>query len=186
VSGTLNLTQTGKPSSTLKGPVQFIKSSSNPSNELTLQPGTLTSDWLPVNTFTNHLFYRDTTWPANYFGYLEFEDDGNPWSYCPYSLWVLSINDPNDADHNGLPDFSDLPVVIPPARRPQLSLARSGNTLQLTIRGDVGHLHQVQEATSLASPAWQTVSSVTLTTDPQTISLPLPAGTTKFWRVQAQ
>jgi len=33
---------------------------------------------------------------------------------------------------------------------------------------------------------WQTILSITLTNDPQTVSLPLPAVAQKFWRVSAQ
>jgi len=51
----------------------------------------------------------------------------------------------------------------------------------LSISGNVGRLHLIQTNASLASTKWQLAQSVTLATDPQTVSLPLPAGTT-FWR----
>jgi hypothetical protein len=50
----------------------------------------------------------------------------------------------------------------------------------------VGRVHQIQQLTALGSTNWQSVQSVTLTNDPQTVSLPLPAGISSFWRVRAQ
>ena len=64
-------------------------------------------------------------------------------------------------------------------------LTKGSGNLQLTISGDIGHVHQIQETTSLANPNWQPVQSVTLTSDPQVVTLALPSGP-KFWRVVAQ
>ncbi len=58
--------------------------------------------------------------------------------------------------------------------------------LLLTISGSVGHTNQIQEIGSLTSTNWLTTQSFMLTNDPQVVSLPLPAGTVKFWRVVAQ
>ncbi len=76
--------------------------------------------------------------------------------------------------------------VLSAPRRPQLVLRLGSGNLLLTIYGDVDHVHQVQENTSLNVPAgWTTVRSVTLSSDPQTLVLPLPTSMT-FWRVVAQ
>ena len=75
--------------------------------------------------------------------------------------------------------------VLSPPRRPWLSLRLGSGNLLLTIYGDVDHVHQIQESTSISAPSWQTVQSVTLSLDPQTLTLPLPTSTT-FWRVVAQ
>jgi len=72
--------------------------------------------------------------------------------------------------------------VLP--RPPRLSLALGSGNLQLTIYGDVGHLHDIQQSTSVSPPNWQTLQSVTLSSDPQTIPLPLPTSTS-FWRAIA-
>jgi hypothetical protein len=176
VSGTLALTQTGNAANTFQASVQFLKTGPN---ELMLQPGL--SSGTPLSTlysFTNHLFTRDIAWPTNYAGYIEFSD-GDPYTFEPYANWVLSIDDSNDSDRDGIPDFTDDPVVLPPPRRAQLSLARGAGNLQLTIRGDVGREYELQRTASLATPDWQTAQTVTLSTDPQTISLPATAG---FWR----
>jgi hypothetical protein len=185
VNGTLTLSQTGS-NNTFQGSVQFIKSDTNHFNSLIIQPGTLTDGVSTAYYFTNHYFFRDASWPTNYAGLVEFDDDGNQGSFHPYALWALSINDPNDANHDGIPDFSDDPAPALP-RRPQLALTRGTTNLILTISGDVGHVHQVWETPSLTSPSWHSILSVTLTNDPQPVSVPRPVGPGyKFWRVQAQ
>jgi hypothetical protein len=185
VTGTINMTQTGNPSVTVQGPIQFTKVSTDPYNQLTNQPGSWTGALLStVHSFTNHWFSRDVAFPTNYAGFIEFSD-GDPTTFKPYATWVLSITDTNDTNRNGIPDFSDDPVVVPPARRPSLSLARGSGNLLLTIAGDVGHVHPIQETPSLSSPSWNTVQTVTLSSDPQTVTLALPTST-KFWRVVAQ
>ena len=73
-----------------------------------------------------------------------------------------------------------------PPRAPTLSLAPGQTNLWLTIGGDIGHTNLIQEIDSLASTNWQTIVSLTLTNDPQTVSLPLPVSRTGFWRALAQ
>ena len=136
-------------------------------------------------TFTNDLFLRDASWPTNYGGYFDFEDWDPNTSDPDYVTWGFSIDDTNDFNHNGVPDFSDDPQGALP-RRPVLSLTLTSTNFLLTIHGDVGHLHQVQETLVLPATNWQTVASVTLTNDPQNVSLPLSASRTRLWRVQAQ
>ena len=184
VSATVNLAQTGKPANTLQGPIVFDKSVTDRFNTLTNQPGVWTNAVSQTLTFDNEVFTRDPAWPTNYVGYVFFAD-GAPNTAAPdYRLWVLSIDDTNDSNANGIPDFSDDPAVVLP-RAPQLSLALGPTNLLLTISGDVGHVNQIVESTSLALPHWTTNQSLTITTDPQTVSLPLPATATKFWRVFA-
>lgn len=184
VSASINLTQTGNPANTLQGPITFDKSVTDRFNTLTNDPGVWTNAAAQMLAFDNEVFIRETRWPTNYAGYVYFAN-GAPNTAAPdYRLWVLSIDDTNDSNANGIPDFSDDPAVVLP-RAPQLSLALGPTNLLLTISGDVGHVHQIVESTSLALPHWTTNQSLTLTTDPQTVSLPLPATATKFWRVFA-
>jgi hypothetical protein len=98
----------------------------------------------------------------------------------------LSIVDTNDANANGIPDFSDEPASVTPPRRPGLSLTHAQTHLVLRVSGDVGRTHLVQEAASLNATTWSTVQSLTLTNDPQFLTLPLPAASPTFWRVKAQ
>jgi hypothetical protein len=183
VSGDISLTQSDGAGDQFAGPISFVKVSTNRFNELVLQPGGWTNTAQQSLTYTNDLYLRDLQWPTNYYGYLDF-DDGDPNTVEPdYYTWVLSIDDPNDANQNGIPDFSD---DLPPARRPGLLLGVEADHLLLRISGQVGQRYEVQETLSLSAPDWQTATSVTLTNDPQDVSLPLPAGLVKFWRAQAR
>ncbi len=184
VSGTVNLSQTGNSSKTITGAISFTKSTGDPYNSLTNQPGTWSGVPVVTQSFTNHYFSRDINWPSNYVGLVEFSD-GNEWTFEPYANWVLSITDMTDSDGDGIPDFSDDAQVVQPPRPPRLSIAIDSSGVRLTIAGDVGHLHEIQEAASLTNPNWQPVQSVTLSSDPQTVTLVLPTGP-KFWRVVAQ
>jgi hypothetical protein len=185
VSATVNLAQTGKPANTLQGPIVFDKSVTDRFNTLTNQPGVWTNAVSQTLTFDNEVFTRDPAWPTNYAGYVFFAD-GDPNTAEPdYQVWVLSVDDTNDASANGIPDFSDDPAVTLPPRAPQLSLAPGATNLWLTISGDVGHTNEIQEISSLASTIWQTTLSLMLTNNPQAVSLPLPTNQTKFWRVLA-
>jgi hypothetical protein len=181
-----SLAQTGVPDNLIGGPLQFTKLATDRFNKLTLQAGTWTNSAAQTLDYLENNYLRDPTWPTNYFGYFEFQDGDLSTGEPDYLTWFLSIDDLNDANHNGIPDFSDDPPSVTLPRRPQLSLAVASGSLTLTIAGDIGHTHQVQEVNSLDSTNWQSVASVTLTNDPQQVALPLPTGATHFWRVIAQ
>jgi hypothetical protein len=124
-------------------------------------------------------------WTTNYYGFVEFAD-GDPNTAAPdYLIWMLSIDDLNDANHNGIPDFSDDPLTASGPRPPQLALAWSSTNLLFSLSGDVGHLHELQQTLSLPATNWQTIASVTLTNDPQAISIPFAQGPPIFWRALA-
>lgn len=184
IHGTVQLTN-ATTLDTFSGPVHFIKSSTNRFNVLLLQPGAWTNGMMQEMAFLHDAFLRDPDWPTNYYNASWFEfKDGQPITAEPdYRYWILSIDDTNDADGDLIPDFSDDPFVPPPPRQPALSLAFGTTNLLLTISGDPGPVHHLQQITSLTSTNWQTFLELVLTNDPQTISLPLPAESSVFWRV---
>jgi hypothetical protein len=181
----VNLTKSGDPSSQLQGPLQFIKLPTDPLNQLNLQAGAWTNAQSQTLAFSTNLFLRDQAgWPTNYYGFMDFAD-GDPTTSAPdYLTWTLSIDDVNDSNHNGIPDFSDFPqtVTVP---QPLLSLSLTTTNLQLAISANIGTICQLQQATSLPA-TWQLVQTITITNNPQSLSLPLPTAPTAFWRVQVQ
>lgn len=168
------------------GPIEFVKSASDPVNELTLVGANLTNTYAqPLGFFIETLFVREAAYPSNYIGAVEF-DDGDPASTpfdADYFTWQLSINDLNDTDEDGIPDFSDDPTVSQPAV-PNLAIELGASDILLTITGEMGRMHEILSAGSVASTSWQTNLSVTLTNSPQVILLPRPEVTT-FWQVVA-
>lgn len=185
ISGTVNLSKTGDPSTQLQGPFQFTKVSTNRFNRLILQPGSWTNNAAQALSFTNDLYARDLPWTTNYYGLLEF-DDGDPNSAAPdYLAWLWSIDDSNDANHNGIPDFSDDPQTVVNPRPPVIGLTWTSTNVLLSVSGDIGYLLDVQRTQSLPATNWQTVISVTLTNDPESISITNPDSPSSFWRVLA-
>ncbi len=158
----------------------------NPQNKLTLQTAFLTNAaQQTLSLFDITAFDRDLTLRTNYYGGVEFNDGDPSTAGDDYYSWELSIDDLNDRDHDGIPDFSDEPQSTAP-RRPVLTLMGTSTNLLLTISGDVGRLHRVLETTNLTAGNWLTNLSFTLTNDPQSVALPAPLGAVKFWRVKAE
>ncbi|HZR18978.1 MAG TPA: hypothetical protein VFE51_16945 [Verrucomicrobiae bacterium] len=186
VTGTVNLAQTDNPTATINGSVLFIKSATDRFNELTLQPGAWTNETQQAVFYLDDIYSRDVRWPTNYYGYLEYTDPNNPGGFYTYGVWLLSIDDLNDSNHNGIPDFSDDPSGAVSPRAPQLQLVQNGTSLRLTLHGDVGFINDIQTVSDLGSTNWQTAVSVTITNDLQIVSFPIPAGPASFWRVQAR
>lgn len=187
----LLVTQTGNSANVIQGPCQFVKVASDPYNDLTISDGTWTNSALQSLNYAEDSqggwgdLYRDPAWPTNYYGWLVFEDGEPNTGEADYLYWNLSIDDSNDADHDTIPDFSDNPQTAPP-RQPKLTVALNADHVLLTIAGDVGRVHEIQQLTDLSSTNWQSAGSVTLTNDPQTVSLTRPTGGSSFWRIRAQ
>lgn len=183
VSGSVNLTNAADQ---LSGPLSFRKSTGNPHNDLTLQTAFLTNAaQQTLSLFDIPDFTRDLSLRTNYYGLVEFNDGDFNTAEDDYYSWELSIDDLNDSDHDGIPDFSDEPQTASPSP-PLLSLTASSTNLLLTVSGDVGRLHRVLETTNLLTGNWLTNLSFTLSNNPQAVSLPLPPGAVKFWRVKAE
>lgn len=187
VSATVALTRTGNPANTLAGPIIFDKSSTDPSDTLTNRAGVWTNAAMQQFAFYNDLILRDPTERTNYFTYYYFEfADGDPSTAASdYIYWVLSIDDTNDVDTDGIPDFSDNPSVVAPPHASHLALVLGATNLVLTISGDINHTNQIQQNTSLGSTNWQTTQSFLLTNASQSVSLPLPTNGPRYWRVVA-
>ena len=186
VSGTINLVQSGDPGNRMSGALLWTKSFEDPGNELILEAGNWSNQSQQVSAYTSSMFARDSRWPTNYCGFIEFADEQTPATLSPYSLWVLSIDDVNDSNGNQIPDLSDETGTTVEPRQPQLALRQRGTDLVFTIRGEVGRLHELQSAVDLAPEPWRNVAQFTLTNIQQEIELALPAETLRFWRIVAR
>ncbi len=182
VSSTLSVTNDAV-GDTLLGPLVFEKSATNSANELTLLTADLTNAFFQVlDLYTDTTFARESSYPTNYFGSVELLDGDPSTVEDDYYSWQLSIDDLNDSNGNGIPDFSDTPGVAPPSE-PELTLARGDGNLLLNVSGDVGVLHLIEQSSAPSGATWTTATLVTLTNDPQTLTLPVPTNTT-FWRAR--
>jgi hypothetical protein len=128
---------------------------------------------------------RDADFATNYFGLFEFADGDPETTAADYLDWVISIDDPNDSNENGIPDLSDDPPAAP-LDPPRLQMALAGNQVIMSIQGGGGRTFEVEESQSLAQLEWTSVLSVTATNEPHLVELPLPSTTTRFWRLRAR
>ncbi|HEV2394390.1 MAG TPA: hypothetical protein VG146_18730 [Verrucomicrobiae bacterium] len=176
VAGSVLLGQTGGAAAQMQGEARLVKSDADPFNVLTLQAGSWSADSNASLDFSASILTRNPSRPSWYTGQILANS-------ADYRSWTLTIQDVNDSDHDGIPDLSD---ALAQPRPPQLSLVCAGANLRLTIRGDIGHDHIIQQADSPNAITWTTLQTLTLASDPQDISIPLPASAPKFWRVLAQ
>lgn len=178
LTGFMDLSQTLNSANTLTGSVALARVDAN---QLTLAPGTWTNavgqtlDYVALEPLL-----RDRNFYSAFFGFT----DGNPdTSEADYTIWFLLFSDSNDSDGDGVPDFTDPQT---PARQPKLSIQLSGGAVLVTIAGETGRSYDLQAVSSLAHSDWTTQLSVRLTNATQTVSLPLPATQTSFWRAETQ
>jgi hypothetical protein len=175
VTGTISLSRIGQ--DVLTGPVVLLKSETNRFNLLTFAGGNWTNQ-TDSFAFGEAQLTREPGQPNLYQGTLQ-----NPGG--PYRSWKFFLVDTNDANANGIPDFSDDPITVSPPRRPTLSLSNAQTHLRLSVSGEIGRTHRVEQA-GTPNTNWTTLHSFVLTNDPQTVTLPLPAASPTFWRVKAE
>ncbi len=179
VTGMVSMAQSGVPANTLRGPLVFQKSPTNAFNELVLQPGSLTNDVSQTYVYWDDTYSRIQAWPTNYYGYFAFSDGDLSTAEVDYDIWIMSIDDLNDTDHDGIPDFSDTPA---PTRQPAIALSVGTGGLSLQISADPGTTWEVQQTAALGS-AWSVLTTVQITTDPQTVTLAVPPDN-RFYRLR--
>jgi hypothetical protein len=185
ITGFLSLTNDNVSSNVLAGPVSFVRVATNRLDQLTLLPNVLTNRAGQALGYPAEDIQRDTGLKTNYFGYLDF-DDGDPSTSTPdYVTWVLSIDDRNDTNGNGIPDLSDDPGA-PIATGPTLGLSRSNNQLILSVQASLGSSFQVEQIQAITGTNWVKALTLSVTNSPQLIALPTPITPTAFWRLRTQ
>lgn len=182
VTGTLKLAQTGQPANLLSGATAMTRVATNRFNQMLLLPGSLVGADGQVLLYAGAGLERDEQTRTNYFGFFEMADGNPKTARADYLDWVLSLDDPNDTNGNGIPDLTDDLAPVGP-RRPMLRLTRAPNQLLLNISGEIGITYDVEATPSLSETNWKKSLSITLTNDPQVVALPLPGSASQFWRV---
>lgn len=181
VLATLVVTQVDNATAILTGSMVFLKDPQDPHSLLRLAPGCLTNQLGASLCYTNDGITRDAGWPTNYFGWIDFED-GDPVTAAPdFRFWMFSFDDLNDADADGIPDFSDEPLqpVVPPV----ITIGIAGNQLRLDITGQVGRTCQLLQTVAVSPPNWTTNTQFTLTSSVHTLYIPVDSAT-KFFKLR--
>ncbi len=118
---------------------------------------------------------------GQYTGLIHFVD-GDPASVeGDYKLWHMTIRDNNDANGNGIPDFSE---AIPNPRPPLLRVIRNDNGLQFELTADLATDVILEASPSLMPGTWNAFQSVSVTTTPQIVFGVRPVESAQFWRAR--
>ena len=179
-SGGIRLEKVAETSKILSGLLGFRKDGID---RIALPAGFLTNDLGQAVAFES--IDEVTRRGTNYVAQFQFADGDLTTKAEDYTSWIMRIGDPNDSNRDGVPDLSDAGTARPPLA-PALSLRLANGSLLLSISGEIGKLHQVETMSVLGGSAWTLATSVVLSSDPQTVPLPLPtnASRTAFWRVK--
>lgn len=182
-TGTLNLSQTGNESATLTGEIVLAKTGDMPTEELLVQSGSLLNESAQTLTFEPAFdsLVRDG---MNYSGLLSIDDGYPATSTADYFYWVLSIDDSNDADGDGIPDLSDDAVVINPPQPPELEITLTETTVIITIHGEAGREYDLETSDSAQPGSWTFQQSVPLELDSAPVEFDRPDAGMRFWRAK--
>lgn len=184
VRGTLELMRTGNPEISLTGEVSISRNPVDPVNQIALTAGSWRDQEDRLVAFDNTLIDRDLNLSTNYFGRIVFQD-GEPETAAPdFRTWMLSIDDPNDTDGDGIPDLSDNPVTPPPSP-PHLALAVDDQELRLTLNGETGRTYTIETSPTVKPGVWTVETTVTLASESQVVSWPRAGGDHLFIRASA-
>ena len=100
-----------------------------------------------------------------------------------YQRWYLDIYDPNDSDHNHIPDLSD--DISSPGPIQLLGLAIRGASFRLTLTASSGQSVVVEASDTLASPLWSPVTQTNATGGVDEVDLGPQAAGTRFYRLRS-
>jgi hypothetical protein len=171
----VQLSQVGQPSRTLSGAVKLDKVSPD---KLRLQAGSWRNE---AGQLLSYKAADNLNRQGNQYSDSFIFEDGDPaTAEQDYLFWTIRIVDPNDNDSDGIPDISDGPV----ARRPVLAITLASTNVLLSISGELGKQHEIQQSLTLLPASWLVITNVTLTNDPQTISLRRITNPAAFFRAR--
>lgn len=182
ITASVHGVQTDALDETIDGTFALTRNPTNIFDELEVEAGV----WTNLATLGEYSFYpttlyRESSWPTNYYGWMDFLDGSPSSGEEDYVSWMLSIDDPNDSDHDGIPNFSDDPATEPEPVAPSLNIASVTGGLQLTFTGEIGRSYAVEVCPALGL-GWTTTTNVVMTNQIQAVLIPLPQGRTAFWR----
>lgn len=111
--------------------------------------------------------------------------DGDPTTPFPdeYDVFDVFIADPNDTDHDGLPDLTDPADIPPPVVTPEVRLQVADGNLLLEVKAKAGVRVSIENRPSLSTGEWTAVQSFTLANDSESLALSGAEGNSGFWRV---
>ena len=183
VSGNLALVQAEAPTNTVAGGVLLTRSSVNPFDTLALNTGAWIDSRQQTCSYSETPLTRQPPQNNLYLAQVTF-DPLSPLSLNPgeYAAWQLVIQDTNDSNLNGIPDLSD-DSQANPAQLVLKSIDLSSGQLTLPVSAPIGTRVELEQTSALTGAGWNSVFSITVSKDPEEISVSPPAGQACFYRL---
>lgn len=180
ITGRVDLAQVESPAATLRGPVVLKITATN---AFEFDESSLTNQLGETVRVSLGLLDTDPDYAFDYFGAFSLRDGDPATPEVDYELFLIGVDDPNDANGNGIPDLTDPPAGGPP---PSLAISLLGaNAISLSLTGEAGRTYGIESREALGAGSWGAFTNLTLTNVTQSLTLPrgpLPA----FFRAVGQ
>ncbi|MFN0067772.1 MAG: hypothetical protein ACKVYV_09070, partial [Limisphaerales bacterium] len=112
ITGRVDLAQVENPAATLRGPVVLKITATN---AFEFDESNLTNQLGQTVRVSLGLLDMDPDYAFDYFGAFSFLDGDPATPEVDYELFLIGVDDPNDANGNGIPDLTDPPAVGAPS-----------------------------------------------------------------------
>jgi hypothetical protein len=117
---------------------------------------------------------------SNYISLFEFADGYAGTGAADFTDWLLIVGSA-DSNTNGIPDLVENNVAVVP---PSLEIVKAPAGIEIRVHGTVGQSYLLEGTDSLPpGGAWQTSQTISVSANPQTVSLPA-GGTARFFRLR--
>ncbi|MCC7375044.1 MAG: hypothetical protein IT581_10330 [Verrucomicrobiales bacterium] len=183
IQGLVEMKRIGSEAQRLAGPVVFTRVATNRFNQFTIGDSSWTNqigESVPVSLGDVE---RDADYSMDFFGALALANGDPATPEIDYELFYIGIDDPNDADGDGISDLTD--DVAPPPQPPSLALRIVGGEARLTLTGDLGVTYTLQRTGDLTDPdAWIDEQKVELETGAKEVTVPLGVAESRIWRLR--
>lgn len=167
ITGRVDLVQVENPAATLRGPVVLKITATN---AFEFDESNLTNQFTETVRVSLGLLDMDPDYAFDYFGAFSFLDGDPATPEVDYELFLIGVDDPNDANGNGIPDLTDPPAGGAP---PTLAIALLGaNAISLSLTGEAGRTYGLETRGDLGAGTWGTLTNLTLTNATQSLTLP--------------
>jgi hypothetical protein len=183
ILGTVDLKRVGSETNRLSGPVVLTRVPTNRFKQFTVGESSWTNQLGEVVPVSLGDVERDPDYSMDFFGAMALANGDPATPEIDFELFYIGINDPNDADGDGISDLTD-DVAAPPAP-PSLALKVVGAEARLTLTGEAGVTYTLQRIADLADPdGWIDDRTIWLETANLEVAVPLGVAEARFWRLR--
>lgn len=182
IRGSIQMNRVGVEGARLSGPVVLTRMPTNRLHQVTFGESNLTNELGQVVPISLGDIEQDPDYSMDYFGALALSNGDPATPEIDYELFYVGIDDPNDADQDGIPDLTD--DSRPPPTPPTLAVARKGDQLELTLAGETGWSYALERSSSMDPDSWIVEQTVQLTESPLRLTVTPAPVEARFYRLR--